>query len=115
MDAFQFNKDLFKSSCPVKKKSPSQMRREEARRNKYCLNKCNKVYVEETKDKKSTDKTIASEVIEKVFDKCDESKNVSVEETVDEKFLDEMKASEVLEEVFLKCENSGKKSKLHKV
>ena len=32
------------------------MRREEARRNKYCLNKPNLVYVEETEDKKSSDK-----------------------------------------------------------
>ena len=42
------------------------MRREEARRNKYCLNKSNLVYVEETEDKKSSDKK-ASEVIEVVF------------------------------------------------
>ena len=40
------------------------MRREEARRNKYCLNKSNQVYVEETDDKKSTDKTKASEELE---------------------------------------------------
>ena len=64
MDAFQFKKELFKSSCPVNKKSPSQMRREWARINKYCLNKSNQVSVEEAQDKKSTDKTKASEVIE---------------------------------------------------
>ena len=46
----------FQSFCPVKKKSPSQMRREEARKNKYCLTKSNQVYVEETEDKKSSDK-----------------------------------------------------------
>ena len=45
MDAFQFNKELFKSFCPVKNKSASQMRREEARRNKYCLGKSNQVSV----------------------------------------------------------------------
>ena len=63
MDALQFNKELFKSSCPVNKKSLSQVRREEARMNKYCLSKSNKVSGEEAKDKKSTDKTKASEVI----------------------------------------------------
>ena len=46
------------------------MRREEARRNKYCLTKSNQVYVEETEDKKSSDKK-ASEVIEVVFEMCD--------------------------------------------
>ena len=56
MDAFQLNKELFKSYCLVKKKSPSQMRREEARRNKYCFNKSNQVSLEESGDKKSTDK-----------------------------------------------------------
>ena len=54
------------------------MRRKEARRNKYCLNKSNLVYVEETEDKKSSDKK-ASEVIEVGFEKCDKSKYVSVE------------------------------------
>ena len=44
------------------------MRREEVRRNKYCLYKFNQVYVEETVDKKSSDKK-ASEVIEVVFEK----------------------------------------------
>ena len=74
------------------------MRREEARMNKYCLSKSDKVSVEEAKDKKSTDKTKASEVIKEVLEKCEESKNVSVEETVDNKFFfDKMKASEVLE------------------
>ena len=85
------------------------MRREEARINEYWLNKSYQVSVEEAEDKKSTDKTIASEVIEEVFEKCDEPKNNSVEETVDEKFSDNMKASEVLEEVFVKCDNCGKK------
>ena len=46
----------FQSFCPVKKMKPSQMRREEARRNKYCLDKSHQVYVEETEDKKSSDK-----------------------------------------------------------
>ena len=41
-------------------------------------NKSNQVYVQETEDKKSYDKK-ASEVIEVVFEKCDESKHVSVE------------------------------------
>ena len=60
------------------------MRREEARRNKYCLNKSNLVYVEETEDKKYSDKKKASEVLEVVFEKCDKSKYVSVEKkTVD--------------------------------
>ena len=59
--------------------TPSQMKREEARRNKYCLNKSNHVYVEETEDKKSSDKKKPSEVIEVVFEKCDKSKYVSVE------------------------------------
>ena len=49
------------------------MRKEEARRNKYCLTKSSQVYGEETEDKK------ASEVIEVVFEMCDESKYVSVE------------------------------------
>ena len=43
------------------------MRREEARRNKYCLYKSNRVYVEKTEDKKSYNK----KVIEVVFEKCD--------------------------------------------
>ena len=111
MDAFQFNKELFKSSCPIKKKSPSQMRREERRRNKYCLNKSNHVSVEESEDKKSTNKTKALKVIEEVFEKSDESKNLSVEETVDKTLSDKMKAAEVLEEVFLKCDNRGKNFK----
>ena len=54
------------------------MRREEARRNKYCLNKCNQVYVKETEDKKSSDKK-ASVVIKGVFEKCDKSKYLYVE------------------------------------
>ena len=54
------------------------MRIEEARRNKYCLTKSNLVYVEETEDKKSSDKK-TSEVIEVVFEKCDKSIYVSVE------------------------------------
>ena len=53
---FPIYQGAFQSFCPVKKKSPSQMRREEARKNKYCLNKSNLVYVEETEDKKSSDK-----------------------------------------------------------
>ena len=64
MDAYQFNKQLLKSSCPVNKKIPSQMRREWEMINKCCLNKSNQVSVEEAQDKKSTDKTKASEVIE---------------------------------------------------
>ena len=86
------------------------MRREEARINKYCLNKSNQVSVEEAEDKNYIDKTKSSEVIEEVFEKSDESKNISVEETVDKKFSD-MKASEILEEVFLKCDNCGKNFK----
>ena len=62
------------------------MRREWARINKCCLNKSNQVSVEEAQDKKSTDKTKASEVIEQVFEKCDKSRNISVVETVDKKF-----------------------------
>ena len=46
------------------------MKREETRRNKYCLKKSN--HVEETEDKYSG-------VIEVVFDKCDKSRYVSVE------------------------------------
>ena len=53
---FPIYQGAFQRFCPVKKKSPSQMRREESRRNKYCLNKYNQVYVEETEDKKSCDK-----------------------------------------------------------
>ena len=37
----QWNATEIQSFCLVKKKSPSQMRREEARRNKYYLNKSN--------------------------------------------------------------------------
>ena len=44
------------------------MRREEARRNKYCLDKSNQVSVEKTEDKNLTDKTKASEVIDVVFE-----------------------------------------------
>ena len=51
MDSFQFNKELFKSSCPVNKKSPSQMKTEEARINKYGFNKSNQVSVKEAEDK----------------------------------------------------------------
>ena len=40
---------------------------EEDRRNKYHLDKSNQVSVEETEDKKSTDKTKASAVIEEVI------------------------------------------------
>ena len=43
------------------------MRREEAGRNKYHLDKSNQVSVKETEDNKSTAKTKASEVIEEVF------------------------------------------------
>ena len=64
MDAFQFNKELFESSCPFKKKSPSQMRREETRKNEYCLNKFNQVSVEESEDKKATDNTKALKLTE---------------------------------------------------
>ena len=67
--------------------------------------------MEEAQDKKSTDKTKASEVIEKVFEKCDKSRNISVVETVDKKFSDKMKASEFLEEVFVKCDNCGENFK----
>ena len=66
MDAARFSKELFKSSCPGNKQSPSQMRREEAGINKYCVNISNQVSVEEAKDKNSTDKTKAFEVIEEV-------------------------------------------------
>ena len=55
------------------------MRREERKRNKYCPNKSNLLYVEETENKKSSDKKKPSEVIEVVFEKCDKSKYVSVE------------------------------------
>ena len=51
------------------------MRREDARRNKYWIDKSNLVYVEETEDKKSSEKK-ASEVIEVVFEKCEKSKYV---------------------------------------
>ena len=43
------------------------MRREEAKINKYWVNKSNQVSVEQAEVKKSTDKTKASEVIEEVF------------------------------------------------
>ena len=71
--------------------------------------------MEETKDKNSTDKTKASEVIEEVFKTCDESKYVCVEESVDKRFSNKMKASEVLEEVFVKCDNCGENLKLNNV
>ena len=87
------------------------MTREDARINKYCLNKSNQLSVEEAEDKKSTDKTKAPEVIEEVFEKCDESKNISVNKTVDKKFSDNMKVSEVLEEIFVKCDNCGENFK----
>ena len=53
------------------------MRREEAKGNKS--NKSNQVYVEESGDKKSTDKTKASKEIQRNIRKCDEYKDVSVE------------------------------------
>ena len=87
------------------------MRREEARKNKYCLNKSNQVSVEESEDKKSTDNTKALKVTEEVFEKSDESKNLFVEETVDKKFSYKMKASEIPEEVFIKCVNCGENFK----
>ena len=80
------------------------MRSEEARINKYCLNKSYQVLVEEAEDKKSTDKIKASEVIEEQMEKCDESKNTYVEETLDNKFSDNMKDPEALEEVFVRCQ-----------
>ena len=106
MDAFQFNKELLKSSSPVKKKSPSHMRREEARRNQS-----NQVSVEESEDKKSTDNTKALKVIEEGFEKSEGSKNLSVEETVDKKLSDKMKGSEILEELIIKCVNYGENFK----
>ena len=88
------------------------MRREEARINKYCLNKSNQVSVGESEyEKKSTDNTKASKVIKEVFEKSDESKNLSVEDTVDKKSYDKMKASEILEEGFIKCVNCGENFK----
>ena len=111
MDAFQFKKELLKSSCPVKKKSPSHLSREEEKKNKFCLNISNQVSVEESEDKKSTENTKASKVTEEVFKKSDKSKNLFVEETVDKKFSDKMKASEILEEVFIKCVNWGENFK----
>ena len=54
------------------------MRKEEARSNKYCLNKSNQVYAEETEDQKFSDK-MASKVMKVVLEKCDEAKYVSVE------------------------------------
>ena len=53
----------FQSFCPVR----------------YCLNQSNQIYVEETEDKKFSDKKKASEVIEVVFEKFDKSRYVSVE------------------------------------
>ena len=87
------------------------MTRKEARRNKYCHGKSKHVSVEETEEKKFTDKTKVSEVIEEVFEKYDKAKNVFVEETVDKKFSDKIKASEFLEEVFVKYDNCGKNFK----
>ena len=55
---FPIYQGAFQSFYPVKKKSPSQMKSEEARRNEYCLNKLNHVYVERTEDKKSSKKTL---------------------------------------------------------
>ena len=85
------------------------MSSEGARRNKYCPDKSKRVSLEETEDKKFTDKTKVSEVIEEVFEKQDKPKNVFVEETVDKKFFFfyKTKASEFLEEVFVKCDNCG--------
>ena len=87
------------------------MRREEARKNNHCLNKSSKVSVEESEDKKSTDKTKASKVTEEVFEKSNESMNISVEETVHKKFSDKIKASEILEEILIKCVNCGENFK----
>ena len=53
---FPIYQGAFQSVGPIKKKSPSQMRREKARRNKYYLSKSIQVYVQETYDKKSSDK-----------------------------------------------------------
>ena len=61
------------------------MRREEARRNRYCLYKSNQVSVEDSEDKNSTDKTKVLKVIEEVFEKSDKYKNHFVKETVDKK------------------------------
>ena len=52
------------------------MRKEEARRNKYCPDKSKHVSVEETEDIFFTYETKVSEVIEEVFEKCDKPKNV---------------------------------------
>ena len=55
------------------------MRREEARRNKYCLKQSNQIYVEETEEKSLLIKKKASEAIEVVFKRCTESKYVFAE------------------------------------
>ena len=60
MDAFQ--QEAVQSSCPLKKKAPSKMRREEARKNKYCLKKSNQFSAEKSEDKKLADNTKASKV-----------------------------------------------------
>ena len=52
------------------------MRREEARRNKYCPDISKHVSMEETEDNKFTDETKVYEVIEEVLEKCDKPNNV---------------------------------------
>ena len=53
---FPIYQGAFQSFYPIKKKLLSQMRREEGKRNKYCLNRSNLFYVEETENKQSSDK-----------------------------------------------------------
>ena len=68
----------------MKKKFPSQLSREKARREKHNLEKLNNVSVKETVDSKSLNHTNASEVIEE-----ESSKNVSVKESLDKKSFKE--------------------------
>ena len=87
------------------------MRREEAWRNKYCLDKCNQVSVEETEGKNLTDKTKASEVIEVVFENMTNPRMFFVEKTVEKESSDKIKASNFIGKVFVKCDNCGKNFK----
>ena len=61
------------------------MRKEEAMKVNIALTNLTKFMWKKLRIRKSTDKTKASELIQEVFEKCDESKNVSIEETVEKK------------------------------
>ena len=75
------------------------MRREEGKRNKYCLNRSNLFYVEETENKKSSDKKKLLKEQKQYLKNVMNLGMFLLNKTVDLKCSDKMKFSAVLEEV----------------